>query len=514
MTEPAGIGGQGADTDENSGAGQAEREPIRDTSSPGAAPEPWPGAAEALPPGSRGHSPAVAAGLSFLWPGLGQLVLGRRLAAALLSLPTLAVLVLGILQFRQGLIYFAASLWDESYFLAVAAAVGGFGAWRILAVGHAFMTASSGRRARPVEVAFVAALLISIVSMHGLFVAGAWAWYDTSVAAQDVDQFAVASPSSRPTPTPTPTPNPTPTPVDTGLFHPYASTGPSPEPTTEPSSNRITFLIVGIDFMTGRAHWLTDTMILVSIDTSTEKVAIVSVPRDTSNFDLYYGGWVGPTFKLNYLMTAAGSASFGSPDPPMKTLENEIGFLVGVRVDYYAAVDLEGFSKMIDAIGGVDVVNKRAINDPFTGTFVPAGPVHLDGPNALKYVRSREGAGDSDYTRAARQQDVLVAVQHKVTSPAVLPALPSLLSLAGQTVKTDFPMNTAKNYVAAATHVSATEQCVLGPPYSYHPASSTTGGTWTSRLDPTLVANLSVEMFGQDSRYYGQPGVVPTRCLK
>lgn len=48
--------------------------------------------------------------------------------------------------------------------------------------------------------------------------------------------------------------------------------------------------------------------------------------------------------------------------------------------------------------------------------------------------------------------------------------------------------------------------------YSYHPDTSSTGGTWTSRLDMARVANLSVEMFGQDSRYYGQPGVVPAAC--
>ena len=167
-----------------------------------------------------------------------------------------------------------------------------------------------------------------------------------------------------------------------------------------PNINRITFLIVGFDFMTGRTHSLTDTMMLVSIDTKTEKADMVSVPRDTSNFDLYYGGWVGQTFKLNSLLNAALSPRFHSPDPPMLTLKKEIGYLVGVPVDYYAAIDLAGFSKMIDAIGGVDVYNPKAIDDPTTATYVPAGPLHLDGSEALKYVRSRENGG-SDYLRAS-----------------------------------------------------------------------------------------------------------------
>ncbi|MFI5258530.1 MAG: LCP family protein [Candidatus Limnocylindrales bacterium] len=468
--------------------------------------------------GLAGHdrSPAIAAGLSFLWPGLGQFFLGRRRAAIALAVPAVLVAIVAAIQASQGALMFAANLWDETYFAIFAVVVVAFGAWRVLAVGHAFLSASQKRRPRPIEFAFVAALLALILAMHGLFVAGAWAWYDTSVNIQNNDMFAVASSSAAPTtpPPPTPTPVPTPSPVDTSVFVPFAMTpSPNPTPVKSPNPNRITFLLIGVDFLTGRSHSLTDTMMLVSIDTSTEKVDLVSVPRDTSNFDLYYGGWVGATFKLNTLLTAAASSSFGSPDPPMKTLENEIGYLVGVPVDYYAAIDMNGFPTMIDAVGGVDVYNPRAINDSFTATYVPAGQVHLDGTLALKYVRSREDGG-SDYLRAGRQQAVMIALERKVLSSAVLPHLGTLLSLAGRTIATDFPLNTARNYVYAAQHISSYETCVLGPPYSYHPDSSTTGGTWTSRLDMALVANLSVEMFSQDSRYYGQPGVVPAACGK
>ena len=471
----------------------------------------------------RGRSPAIAAGLSFVWPGLGQLFLGRRLAAAVLAVPALLVAFIAVAQFwRAGIgwnaqdaaLTFAASLWNETYFAVVVVAAVAVGLWRVVAVGHAFLTASAQRRPRPLEFAFVAALLALILAMHGLFVAGAWAWYDASVTIQNNDMFAAASSSPSAPPPPSPTPSPTPTPVDTSSFVPYAyQPSTAPTPVRSPNPNRITFLLVGVDFLTGRGHGLTDTMMLVSIDTATEKVAIISVPRDTANFDLYYGGWVPANFKLNELLTAAYSPSFRSPDPPMKTLENEIGYLVGVPVDYYAAIDMNGFPTMIDAVGGVDVYNPRAINDSSTATYVPAGVVHLDGAEALKYVRSRENGG-SDYLRAARQQSVVIAVERKVVSPAVLPRLGTLLSLAGKTIATDFPLSTARDYVYAAEHVSSFEQCVLGPPYSYHPDSSLTGWTWTSRLDMALVANLSVEMFGPDSRYYGQPGVAPAACGK
>ncbi len=262
--------------------------------------------------------------------------------------------------------------------------------------------------------------------------------------------------------------------------------------------------------MAGRAHSLTDSLMLVSMDASTGKVAIVSVPRDTSGFELYYGGWVPPAFRINTLLNSARSPSFGSPDNPMKTLENEIGFLIGVPVDYYAALDLGGFGRMIDAVGGVDVYNAHAINDPGVGIVLSAGPAHLNGAMAMKYVRSR--GGGTDYQRSGRQQDLLVALERKVASPAVLPRLGTLLSLAGKTIATDFPLSTARNYVAAVQHISVIEKCVLAPPYSYHPPTGSTGGYWTSRLDMDRVARLSVELFGQDSRYYGRYGLEPEAC--
>jgi LCP family protein required for cell wall assembly len=267
-----------------------------------------------------------------------------------------------------------------------------------------------------------------------------------------------------------------------------------------------------MDFMVGRGHSLTDSMMLVSVDTSTGKVAIVSVPRDTSNFDLYWGGWAGSGLKLNELYTRVSSGDLTSPDPPMVTLKKEIGFLVGIPVDYYAAIDLDGFTRMVDAMGGVDVYVTSALSDPFTDTFVPTGLIHMDGHLALKYARSRMSS--SDYARSSRQQSLLVALERKAASPAVLPRLGTLLSLAGKTIATDFPLKNARDYVSVAQDLSSVSQCVLGPPYSYHPDTSTTGGTWISRLDMARVANLSVAYFGPDSSYYGLPGVVPADCGK
>jgi len=472
----------------------------------------------------RLESPLAASLLSYLLPGLGQLAMGRGRSAGLLLVPSLLGLGWIGVQLSQGLAWSGLSLFDDTFVATLVGIVAMLGILRVVAVGHAFL-AAPGRTRRPRLVnAIVAALVLSIAITHVLVIAGAWDVYATGAAINSNDMVSnsalaggspFATPAAQtpsPTPTPTPTLEPTSTPEDISAFEPYASAGPSaqPAPTYWSNPDRITFLLIGVDFMTGRSHALTDSMILATLDVHTNKATIISVPRDTANFDLYYGGWVGPSFKLNELMSAASSPSFGSPDSGVRTLAREVGFLVGLPVDYYAAVDLEGFVKIVNAMGGVDLDVKVAVNDPFTGTFVPVGPIHMDGHLALKYARSRESS--TDYARSRRQQEVLIALARKVVTPEVVPQLPTLLSLAGTTIATDFPMKYARNFVSAFRRVGTPTQCVLGPPYSYRPSPLSTNGTWTTRLDIDRVAGLSVYLFGRESLYYGRPGVVPAPC--
>jgi LCP family protein required for cell wall assembly len=453
-------------------------------------------------------------------PGLGQLAMGRGRRALFYLIPTLLALGWLGLQLGQGLASFGLSFFDDTFVVTLTVIVAFLGIWRIAAVGDAFLQARGRRRWPRLETVMVVALALSIAATHLLVIGGAWTVYGTGNAINNNDMLSNGSldggspvpGSPSPIPTATATATPAPTPQDTSAFAPYASTEPglTPAPSYPTNPDRITFLLIGVDFMTGRNHALTDTMMLATLDVHTNKVTLISVPRDTSNFDLYYGGWVSPQFKLNQLMEAASSPSFGSPDSGVETLVKEVAFLVGMPIDYYAAVDLEGFVKLVQAMGGVDVNVTTAVNDPSTGTFVPVGLIHMDGHLALKYARSRESS--SDYARSSRQQDLLVALARKVASAAVVPQLPTLLSLAGTTLSTNFPLKYARNFVSAFRRVGTPTECVLGPPYSYHPDSSTTGGSWTSRLDINRVANLSVYLFGAESLYANRPGVVPAPC--
>lgn len=453
-------------------------------------------------------------------PGLGQLALGRGRRALFYLLPTLLALGWLGLQLGQGLASFGLSFFDDTFVVTLTVVVALLGILRIAAVGDAFLQARGRRRWPRIETAMVVALAFSIAATHLLVIGGAWTVYGTGNAINNNDMLSNGSldggspvpGSPSPIPMATATATPAPTPQDTSAFAPYASAGSglTPTPSHPTNPDRITFLLIGVDFMTGRNHALSDTMMLATLDVHTNKATLISVPRDTSNFDLYYGGWVSPQFKLNQLMGAASSPSFGSPDSGVETLVKEVAFLVGMPIDYYAAVDLQGFVNMVQAMGGVDVNVTTAVNDPSTGTFVPVGLIHMDGHLALKYARSRESS--SDYARSSRQQDLLVALARKVASAAIVPQLPTLLSLAGTTLSTNFPLKYARNFVSAFRRVGTPTECVLGPPYSYHPDSSTTGGSWTSRLDINRVAGLSVYLFGAESLYANRPGVVPAPC--
>ena len=202
------------------------------------------------------------------------------------------------------------------------------------------------------------------------------------------------------------------------------------------------------------------------------------------------------------------------PDGGMAALTDEIGFLLGSKIDYYASVDLDGFSRLIDRVGGVTVDVTTAINDPTYGGWTTPGKIGfkisvgrhtLDGETALAFVRSRHDS--SDFARARRQQQLLVALQKKLVDPAMLPNLPGILKDATKTLKTNFPPDqlSAMMDLARRTADASIKRVVLAPPtYSTHPTNITS----VYILVPNManIAKMSISIFGPDSRYYTAPG--------
>src|SRR3970040_2373536 len=115
-----------------------------------------------------------------------------------------------------------------------------------------------------------------------------------------------------------------------------------------PPSDRISILLTGIDSGHDRQHALTDTMLVISVSPSKGTVAMVSFPRDLADFQLYSGG----TFhdKLNALRTTAALNPTRFPDGPDQTLANQLGYFLGIRIEYTAAINLVGFERMINLV--------------------------------------------------------------------------------------------------------------------------------------------------------------------
>jgi polyisoprenyl-teichoic acid--peptidoglycan teichoic acid transferase len=125
---------------------------------------------------------------------------------------------------------------------------------------------------------------------------------------------------------------------------------------------------------------------------------------------------------------------------------NALGTLLNTRIDYYAKVDLGGFVRVVDTLGGVDVNVARAFCDPsydeygFTRGFsITAGRHHLNGQQALAYARVRKASGESDFTRAARQQEVISGIRDSIVHGGFLNDPIGLLQAVGNTMETNIP---------------------------------------------------------------------------
>ena len=442
----------------------------------------------------------IATLLSFAWPGLGQWYAGRRRAAALFAVPLTAAVVVVALAAVADIERVAVRLFEPGVAVGAFALVLAAGAIRLAAMVHAAAVTEPTARVRGRAAALLVVLAVVVVGVHGGLAAIAWSFH----AAQQA--IFVADPVA-----PAPTPSAAAATHDPGATPPEAT----PEPTVAPPG-RINVLIAGIDSAPSRTTLLTDTLIVVSLDPSTGDVVMVSFPRDIARFPL----WDGRTYtgKINELYAWARRHPEEFPDGGMATITREVGYLLGIDVEHYASVDMGGFERMIDEVGGVTIVNERAINDPSYGGWrdgrvgfrLPAGRHTLNGQAALAYVRSRKGAGDNDFSRARRQQQVLVALAAKLSDPGMVPRLPGILDAASRTVSTNFPAQRLGEMLELGRRLDDEDvrHVVLGPPYATHPPTSTTGGVYTLSLDLDKVADLSIELFGDASRYAeaGAPG--------
>jgi LCP family protein required for cell wall assembly len=427
--------------------------------------------------------------LSFLWPGLGQgLIAGQRRAAALFAVPAVLAVLLLAYGLARGPFVFAAQLFaDRNIGLTAVVILMLLGVLRVTAVVHAFLGGAPREGRKRFDRAVLVGLVAVIVASH----IGS-SYFLLAYSNAGAQMFGDSANNSLINPAmpgmslaPGQTPGSLPTPV---------------------SGGRVTILLTGIS----AGENLYDSIMVVSYDPKANSVQMISMPRDSAYFPLYFGGVYSA--KINSLPRYVSTGVIRSPDSPYLTLVKEIGYLVGIPINYYAAMDVDGFVQMIDMVGGIDVVNPNPIADGtydwldgiHYGFYLSAGPHHLDGKNALAYVRSRHTVGDYDWGRASRQQEVLVDLLHKMAQPSQILNLPKLISTLGSSVTTDFPGNKVADFVAAGQSVPKgnMKQVVLGPPYSIPIPNDP---YYRYCLLNAKVVALSIQWFGQDSTWYGKP---------
>jgi LCP family protein required for cell wall assembly len=216
------------------------------------------------------------------------------------------------------------------------------------------------------------------------------------------------------------------------------------------SEGRTNILLLGMGGSNHPGGTLTDSMMVFSIDYPDKKLGMISIPRDL---------WVPiPGFssaKINEAFadgeknktTTGGGGALAS-----KTVEN----VLGIPIHYYVDIDFDGFKKLIDTVGGIDINVDKAIYDPYYPAAdmihydpfsISAGMHHMDGTLALKYARSRETT--SDFDRSRRQQQVMSATKDKLISLGIVsnPAkITNILNILGDHIRTNMQVSEMKSF--------------------------------------------------------------------
>jgi len=240
-------------------------------------------------------------------------------------------------------------------------------------------------------------------------------------------------------------------------------------PAVEPINGLYTFMLVGGDAGVDRIGMRTDSMRFVTVDATTGQITIVGLPRNLYNAPFVEGSpmlrdWpngfnCGDNCLLAYVYTYAEADITLYPTinrsvttAGMEALRDSVEAIVGMPVQYYLAVDMQGFQELIDALGGIDItldkeVNFCEIGQPVQYTF-PVGTQHLDGFRALQFARTR--CDTDDYDRMNHQHQIEEAIFTQVSPSVILARFQDLANATTGMVRTDIPQSMVGIYLELA----------------------------------------------------------------
>jgi polyisoprenyl-teichoic acid--peptidoglycan teichoic acid transferase len=241
---------------------------------------------------------------------------------------------------------------------------------------------------------------------------------------------------------------------------------------------RINVLLLGSDAGASRTGTRPDTVIVASIDTQSGNTVLFSLPRNLEHVPFPEGTPAAEQFPNGFwcpdhgcMLNGIWSWAEANPQlfpgttrPGLSATRAAVGEALGLQIDYYAQVNLEGFAEVINALGGIEITVERRLpigggtneltgrSNPVTG-YIEPGRQLLDGYHALWYARSREGS--TDYDRMERQRCVLAAVTEQAEPVRLARAFPRLAASAERNVETDIRRSELPAFVELAQRVQS-----------------------------------------------------------
>ena len=226
---------------------------------------------------------------------------------------------------------------------------------------------------------------------------------------------------------------------------------------------QVNILLLGMGGYENDAPYLTDSIMAVTIDPTTDRVMLASVPRDLvvpmnlqTPSSRIWTNKVNAAYEVPYTNIICCVASqYTGRNGGGYAAEHVVGNVTGLTFDRYIAVDFVAFRDMVNALGGVDVCLSTNLDDysypNYHNGYMPihfkAGCQHLNGEQALEIARSRHAEQpqqSSDFGRARRQQDIMQAIKKKATTVNGFSKAPQLLDALQQNIHTDMSLSDMK----------------------------------------------------------------------
>ncbi|MEV7006786.1 LCP family protein [Streptosporangium sp. NPDC051022] len=433
---PAQESGPAAETAGAQGPGPAAGAAPRDTTAatPAATPAPAPGSGRSAKKGPRFAKPMTTAsligwtGLSVILPGAAHLRSGRRRTGYVL------LTLFGVL--LAAAVVAALLLWGNIGFLTrdstllTAAILAGVGAvaWFLLVLSS-YISLRPNRltgKGQIVSGIAIGVLCVAVMSPFALAASAALTGRDMANA---IFQSSTGD-----------------DPAVTPIKHEDPWNG----------RDRVNFLLVGGDGAGNREGIRTDSMTVASVHIETGNTVMFSLPRNLQHVRFPPDSALGRQFPNGFMRELPNGGllnevwQYGEEHPEVvqgkdgqrgpKALMEAIGYTLNLKIDYYALVNMFGFARLVDAIGGLKIRVDQDV--PWGGLYGTAGTIKagyrtLSGEEALWYGRSR--VGSDDFSRMSRQRCVIGAFAQQATPSVVLTNFVKIANVAKKMAKTDIP---------------------------------------------------------------------------